>query len=115
VLFKATQASTNPSELHKVVPHATGVPTLYQSVVLRCQALIGHGKRPWCGELALTPGFHEGPTVAQAALMGVREFADPTHGVGKPDTGQLDWRWNYSTGLWGAHTLQHWWQSAMAM
>lgn len=115
VLFKATQASTNPSELHKVVPHATGVPTLYQSVVLRCQRLIGHGHRPWCGELASTPGFHEGPTVAQAALEGAKEFADPTHGVGKADTGPLDWRWNYSTGLWGGHTLQHWWQSAMAM
>jgi hypothetical protein len=61
------------------------------------------------------PGFNQSPTVAQAALEGVHEFADPTHAVGRPDTGPLDWRWNYPTGLWGGHSLQHWWQSAMAM
>jgi hypothetical protein len=116
VLFEAAQASTNPSELHKAIPHATGVPNLYQSVVRRCQQMIGQsGHRPWCGELAYTPGFNQGPTISQAALEGIREFADPTHGVGKPDTGPLDWRWNYPTGLWGGHSLQHWWQSAMAM
>jgi hypothetical protein len=115
VLFKASQASTNPSELHKVIPHASGVPTLYQSVVRRCQRLIGHGYLPWCGELSFAPGFNQSPTVAQAALQGVREFADPTHGVGISDKGPLDWSWNYVTGLWGGHFLQHWWQSAMAL
>jgi hypothetical protein len=116
VLLKANQASTNPSELHKALPHAAGVPTLYQSVVARCQQLIGHPeRRPWCGEITYTPGFNQSPTVAQAALQGIREFADPTHGVGNSDKGPLDWRWNYSTGLWGGHSLQHWWQSAMAM
>ncbi len=116
VLAKSAQATTNPSELHKAVPHATGVPTVYQSVVERCQRLIGHPEhRPWCGELTFAPGFHSSPTVAQAALQGVREFADPTHGVGLSDKGPLDWQWNYSTGLWGGHSLQHWWQSALAM
>jgi hypothetical protein len=116
VVAKTGQASTSPSELHKALPHATGVPTLYQSVVEQCQRLIGHPEhRPWCGEVTYTPGFHPSPTVAQAALQGVREFADPTHGVGLSDKGPLDWRWNYSTGLWGGHYLQHWWQSALAM
>jgi Glycosyl hydrolase family 76 len=116
VLFKATQASTNPSELHRALPQAAGVPTVYQSVVARCQELIGDPeRRPWCGELAYIPGFNRSPTVAQAALQGIREFADPTHGVGLSDKGPLDWRWTYSTGLWGGHYLQHWWQSAMAM
>jgi Glycosyl hydrolase family 76 len=116
VLFKATQASTNPSELHRALPQAAGAPTLYQSVVERCQELIGNPeRRPWCGELTYAPGFTPSPTVAQAAVQGVREFADPTHGVGLSDKGPLDWRWNYSTGLWGGHYLQHWWQSAMAV
>ena len=116
VVAKTGHASTNPSELHKVLPQPTGVPTLYQSVVQRCQRMIGHPeRRPWCGELTLTPGFNQSPTVAQAALQGIREFADPTHGVGLNSSGPLDWRWNYTTGLWGGHYLQHWWQSALAM
>jgi hypothetical protein len=99
-----------------VLPTPARPPTLYQSVVKRCQRMISRSKHlPWCGELSYAPGFNQTPTVAQAALEGAREFADPTHGLGKPDTGPLDWRWNYPTGLWGGHSLQHWWQSALAM
>ncbi len=116
VVAKTGQASTNPAELHKALQHSVSPPTLYQSVVRRCQRMISRSKQlPWCGELSYAPGFNHSPTVAQAALEGIREFADPTHGVDKPDTGPLDWRWNWPSGLWGGHSLQHWWQSAMAM
>lgn len=116
VLIRTGQASTNPSELRKALPHTVSVPNIYQSVVKRCQRMVSPTKHlPWCGELAYTPGFDQAPTVALAALQGIREFADPTHGVGKSDKGPLDWRWNYPNGLWGGHSLQHWWQSALAM
>jgi hypothetical protein len=69
-----------------------------------------------CGELAYGPPYEDPPTVAQAARMGVAEFADPTHGVNTDLAAKyIDWRWNYQSGLWGGHAIAHWWESAMAM
>ena len=115
VLGWAKQAQTNSSELH-LTPSALAFSTVYQDAQHRCQHLleIGHNGH-WCGELAYRPGFEQPPSIAQAARMGIAEFADPTHGVNANPNKELDWRWNYVTGLWGGHSVSHWWQSAMAM
>jgi hypothetical protein len=66
VLAKTAQATTNPSELRKVLPPAP-IATSYQSVMSLCQRLqrsVGRTeRRPWCGELAFSPGFASAPSV----------------------------------------------------
>ncbi len=109
-----------------MITQAAHAPPLYQQVNQACQALLHRYERvtvsrPWCGELAYQPGFHSAPSVVDAAQMGFQEFADPTNGqayaaeIGPKADKDLGWRWNYQTGLWGAHSLSHWWQSALAL
>ncbi len=115
VLGLAEQTQTNPYELH-LTPMSLAFTTVYQDAQHRCQHMLSIDRqRHWCGELAFRPGFADPPSIAQAARMGIEEFADPTHGVGTDERGPIDWRWNYQTGLWGGHLVSHWWQSAMAM
>lgn len=126
VLANVGQLSTNPSELHRVINQAAFAPPLYVQANHVCQGLLHRyehatARRPWCGELAYQPGFNRAPSIVQAARMGFQEFADPTNGeanavqIGPKAEKDLDWRWNYQTGLWGAHSLSHWWQSALAL
>ncbi len=120
-MVNASQASTPHSELHRTIGQATYAPPLYQQAIHACQRLLHRNegvsaRRPWCGEMAYEPGFNQAPSVAQAAQIGVAEFADPSNGAGLGSGDKdLDWRWNYQTGLWGAHSLSHWWQSALAL
>ncbi len=126
MLVNVSRLSTNPAELHRAIPETAHAPPLYQQAIIACQRLLRSddhvsAKRPWCGELAYQPGFNQAPPIAQAASVGVQEFADPTNGqafaaqIGPKAEKDLDWRWNYQTGLWGAHSLSHWWQSALAL
>jgi hypothetical protein len=115
VLYRAGQASTNPSEYH-LSPRSLATSTVYQDAVRRCQRLLMIGRQPhWCGELAFAPSFDEPPSIEQAARMGIAELADPAHGVNVNPDGPIDWQWNYVTGLWGGHAIPHWWQSALAL
>lgn len=126
VLANVSRLETNPSELHRTLGQAPHAPPLYQQAIIACQGLLrrdehASAQRPWCGELAYVPGFNQAPPIAQAASVGIQEFADPTNGqayaaqIGPKAEKDLDWRWNYQTALWGAHTLSHWWQSALAL
>jgi hypothetical protein len=74
------------------------------------------GRAHSCGELAYGPPYRDPPTVAQAARMGVAEFADSRNGVNAQlDAKVLPWQWIYASGLWGGHWVAHWWQSALAL
>ncbi len=124
VLTRAGGASTNSSEIlgrnQGKAPPPAATPTVYQDAVRLCQHNpLTSSHRHWCGELAYAPGFNSPPTVAKAALQGMNEFADPSVGAGLGYAANgginLDWRWNYQIGLWGAHMKPHWWQSALSL
>ncbi len=115
MLFRAGAAATNGYELRKA-PLPASTPQVYQEAVRLCQHLYDTRNRPhWCGELAYAPGFNKPPTVALAAQVGMDEFANPSVGAGMGSSGNtgLDWRWNYQIGLWGGHSISHWWQSGL--
>jgi hypothetical protein len=115
VLYRAGAAATNGYELRKA-PLPASTPQVYQEAVRLCQHLYEIKSKPhWCGELAYAPGFNKPPTIAAAATIGIDEFADPSVGAGLGSSGNccLDWRWNHQIGLWGAHSISHWWQSAL--
>jgi hypothetical protein len=116
VAIRAAQLGAPASEFH-LSPSELAISTAYQDAVARCQHLMTTGGRPhWCGELAYGPAYQDPPTVAQAARMGVAEFADPQNGVNTDLADKnLPWQWVYASGLWGGHAIAHWWESAMAM
>jgi hypothetical protein len=101
-------------------PPPAATPTVYQDAVRLCSHnRLTSAKTHWCGELAYAPGFNNPPTIATAASAGIDEFADPSVGAGLGYAANggtnLDWRWNYQIGLWGAHAKPHWWQSALSL
>jgi hypothetical protein len=116
VLVHAGAATSNGYELRKPAPPAT-TPEVYQAAVHLCaHTYVGTPAKPhWCGELAYDPGFDLPSTIANAAQVGMQEFADPSEGAGLGSSGNccLTWQWNYQIGLWGAHSISHWWQSAL--
>jgi hypothetical protein len=116
VAIRATQLDAPASEFH-LSPSGLAISTAYQDAVARCQHLMtSDGRTHWCGELAYGPPYQDPPTVAQAARMGVAEFADASNGVNADLTAKvLPWQWIYASGLWGGHLVAHWWQSALAL
>jgi hypothetical protein len=116
VAIRATQLGAPASEFH-LSPSGLAISTAYQDAVARCGHLMTVDHRPHsCGELAYGPAYQDPPTVAQAARMGVAEFADAQRGVNAElDAKELPWQWIYASGLWGGHAIAHWWQSALAL
>ncbi len=123
VLYHAGGAATTGNEVPRNegrAPAPVATPMVYQDAVRLCQHTYLTSSRPhWCGELAYSPGFDEPPTIAAAAAQGIREDSDPSTGAGLGYAANggtdLDWRWNYQIGLWGAHSISHWWQSALSL
>jgi Glycosyl hydrolase family 76 len=119
VLYRAGGASPAPTEVahnEGKAPAPASTPTVYQDAVRLCQHNYLTSNKPhWCGELAYAPGFNNPPSITQAASQGIQEFADPSMGAGLGSSGNccLTWQWNYQIGLWGAHSIAHWWQSAL--